>query len=81
MTKTYYLTWKEWVEYCTEHGIDPHEHREDGYDLGGGHSFTVMCREDPPEAEYKEPEGGKTVMCKCYIVDPSRDEEKKKEEK
>lgn len=47
--KTIWLTWEEWVEYCAEHGIDPREYCEDGYDLGGGNGLTIECRDDPPE--------------------------------
>lgn len=49
--KTHRLSWPGWVEYCAEHDIDPREHCEDGYDLGGGNSITIMCADDPPEEE------------------------------
>ena len=49
--ETYRVGWGEWVEYCAEHGINPREQSEDGYDLGGGNSATVICIEDPPEEE------------------------------
>ena len=49
--KTIRMNWKEWVEYCAEHGIDPRENREDYYDLGGGNSLTFECHDDPLEKE------------------------------
>ena len=50
----YRLNWEEWVEYCAEHGIDPRKHREDGRDLGGGNSITIMCSDEPPEKDPDE---------------------------
>lgn len=47
--KTFQLPWPEWVEFCTEHGIDPIEDCECGFDLGGGDSFTVACYYPPDE--------------------------------
>jgi len=49
--KTYQLTWEQWVAYCAEHGIDPYEQEEDGYDLGGGNSFTIACYDEPPKED------------------------------
>ena len=49
--KTVHMSWECWVEYCAEHGLDPREQREDGYDLGGGTTITFECYEDPPEEE------------------------------
>jgi len=49
--KTYSLNWKEWIEFCAEHDIDPRENCEYGFDLGGGYSFEVVCYEKPPEEE------------------------------
>ena len=51
VSKTVRLSWPEWQEYCAEHGIDPREQCEDGHDLGGGNSITIMCCDDPPEEE------------------------------
>lgn len=52
--KTYHVTWEQWETHCAERGIDPREQSEDGQDLGGGDSFSVICHEEPPE-EYEEP--------------------------
>lgn len=49
--KTYQLSWEEWVEYCAKHSIDPRKHCEDGKDLGGGHSYTVVCYDEPPKED------------------------------
>ena len=49
--KTVRMNWKEWVEYCAEHDINPREFLEDHYDLGGGNSLAISCYEDPPEEE------------------------------
>lgn len=49
--KTYHVSWEQWERHCAERGIDPREQREDGQDLGGGDSYTVVCRDDPPEEE------------------------------
>ena len=49
--KTIRMNWKEWVEYCAEHGIDPRENREHYYDLGGGNSLTFERHDDPLEKE------------------------------
>ena len=49
--KTYYVSWEQWVKYCIEHGLNPYEQCEDGQDLGGGDSYTVVCNDDPPEEE------------------------------
>jgi len=54
--KTYSLTWQQWVAYCAEHGLDPYEQEEDGYDLGGGDSFTIACYERPPKKSRIKPE-------------------------
>ena len=67
--KTYSLTWEQWVEYCAEHNINPHQQCEDGYDLGGGDSFTVACHDKPPK-EYEEPAPAKLQNCKCQIIKP-----------
>ena len=49
--KTYYISWEQWERHCARHGIDPRKQCEDGEDLGGGDSYTVVCRDDPPEKE------------------------------
>jgi hypothetical protein len=49
--KTIKMNWPEWQDYCFEHGINPRKQCEDGQDLGGGHSLTIECVEDPPEGE------------------------------
>ena len=46
--KMYQIPWSEWLEFCAEHGIDPIENCELGFDLGGGNSYTMACY-DPPE--------------------------------
>jgi len=49
--KTYHVSWEQWERHCARRGIDPRGQCEDGEDLGGGDSCTVMCRDDPPEEE------------------------------
>lgn len=52
--KTYHLRWPEWIIFCNEQGIDPIENCELGFDLGGGHSYTVACYEIPFKAKEAE---------------------------
>ena len=47
--KTIRLNWEEWQEYCSEHGLNPHDCSYDGYDLGGGDSYEVVCHDVPEE--------------------------------
>ncbi len=68
--KTIRMNWQEWKEYCAEHDINPREVLEDYYDLGGGNSLTIECRDDPPE-EYEEPAPAKLHNCKCPIIMPA----------
>lgn len=50
--KTFEMTWKEWIEFCTEQEVDPIENCEHGFDLGGGASFTVACYDVPDEVAH-----------------------------
>lgn len=52
--KTIRMNWEEWIEYCAEHDIDPRKQSEDGYDLGGGYSISIICVDVPPEEKEKE---------------------------
>lgn len=49
--KTFKLSWVEWEEHCAANNIDPRENREDGVDLGGGDSYSIVCDEEPPKEE------------------------------
>jgi len=49
--KTYHVTWEQCERYCDERDINPREQCEDGEDLGGGDSYTVVCNDEPPEEE------------------------------
>jgi len=49
--KTFQVSWEEWERHCAERGIDPYENCEDGVDLGGGDSYSIVCHEDPPKKE------------------------------
>jgi len=52
MGSIHYVTnWEDWKEFCAEQNIDPYEHCDYGFDLGGGDSFDIEYIGDYPERE------------------------------
>lgn len=51
MKPHYIYRWKDWKELCENHGIDPYENVDFGFDLGGGDSDNYEFLGDIPEKE------------------------------
>ena len=52
--QTYHVNWEEWLDFCSNFGLDHREYDEHSIDLGGGDYITVKLNDDRPEGNEEE---------------------------